>query len=79
MKQKFYVAKRTTNRIAYRALNSFERRNPVVFELCHSAHETWEEAVQALARHGLSRQRKAETELKSARRAMDKIRAMEKP
>ena len=74
---KLFIVNRSSNRIAHRALTTFERRNLTMFELCHSAHETWAEAHAALVAARCVAVRKAEKELASAKRALQKAMAME--
>lgn len=74
---KLFVVNRSSNRIAHRALTTFERRNPAIFELCHSVHGTWAEAHAALVAARCAAVRKAEKELASAKRALQKAMAMQ--
>lgn len=74
---KLFIANRSSNRIAHRALTTYERRNPTMFELCHSAHETWAEAHSALMAARCAAVCKAEKELASAKRALQKAMTMQ--
>lgn len=74
---KLFVANRSSNRISHRALTTFEIRNTKLFELCHSAHDTWAEAHAALVAARCAAVRKAEKELASAKRALQKAMVMQ--
>lgn len=73
---KLFVANRRSNRIAHRVLSTYERRNPTMFELCHSAHETWTDAHAALVNARRVEVSKAEKALASAKRALQKAMTM---
>lgn len=73
---KKYIAKEFTNHISYRALTTYERRNPSMFSLSNSAHDTWEAAHEWLVEKRRERLAAAKKELASAERRLAKALAM---
>lgn len=73
---KFYVASRHSNRISHRALSTFERRNPQMFAMTHSAHGTWAEAHAVLVAAGEMKLKKVQNDLRLATNALARVRAM---
>lgn len=73
---KVYVANHHSNRISHRALTTYERRSPQVFDLSHSMHDTWAGAHAALVEARKKQLDRARKELKSAERALAKAQAM---
>lgn len=78
MADKVWLASKYTNRLSHRALNTFEKRNPSIFDMGHSVHATREEAVAALVRYRREAVAKAKKELASAERALAKALSMQK-
>lgn len=77
--QKVFIASKYTNHISYRALTAFERRNQKMFELSHSAHDTWEKAHACLLEQRAQEVEKARKVLASAERSMAKAKTMTAP
>lgn len=73
---KFYVARRHSNRISHRALTTYERRNPEMFALSSSAHDTWAGAHAHLIAAREKDLAKAQNELRRATNALARVRAM---
>lgn len=76
-KPKLFVVNRGSNRISQRSLSTFEQRNPMMFELRHSVHNTWAEAHSVLVAARCAAVRKAEKELAGAKRALQKAMTMQ--
>lgn len=76
---KVYVANRHSNRISHRALTTYERRNPRMFDLSHSMHDTWAGAHASLVEARQKSLDRARKDVKIAERALAKALAMKEP
>lgn len=79
MKEKFFIVSKYVNRIAYRSLSPFEKKNPSLFDCGHIACDTWAEAhamLLDLRRHAVERAKK---ELASTTRQLLKAEHMKEP
>jgi len=78
-KPKFFIANRHTNRIGHRKLSRFEEDNPRMFEISHSAHETWEAAHAWLIDQRISDLVRAKKRLALIERQLGRAKLMKKP
>jgi len=78
-KPKLHIANKYTNFISYRKLSSFEIRNPHLFELSRSAHETWEAAHAWLLEQCRIDVEQRKKKLHAAERRLSRAEAMKKP
>ncbi|WP_312463531.1 hypothetical protein [Comamonas sp.] len=75
---KVWLASKNWNKVAHRELDKFELRNPGLFALHHSKHDTREEALAALVEYRRAELATAKKELARAGRALSKAMTMQK-
>lgn len=78
-KPKYFIASTYTNRIGYRKLTPFEERNPGLFEHCHKAFETWEDAHAWVLETRTANVARAKKNLAAAERQLANAKTMTKP
>lgn len=77
--KKFIIKRGPWNRIGYRKLDAFEKRNGEWFAVSHKAFDAWEEAHAFLLETRSKELAEAKRSLKAAERSLAAVTAMEKP
>ena len=70
--EKFFVTRTFTNHIAYRALDSYERKNPSMFDLSKRKFKTWAEAHEYIVETRAKEVRQAKRDLANAQGRLQK-------
>lgn len=78
-KPKYWITRTYGNRISFRALDSFEVRNPGMFLISHQKHETWAEAYSHILAQRTADVAKLKHQLKLAEAQLVEAKAMQPP